>query len=716
MRLDGEMQMKKTYLKWRMTAMAAALAALSACGGGGGGGGSETTQVDGSAIKGNILNADVQLIELANNSLDPAQGKVIGSSQIGAANALFSVPVTGYSGGAVVIRIKGRPATAMPRTRVQCDFRRPGPDNDCGNVEFGGFVDVDDSFVIESFLPALARNSSNRMNATALTALLRSRAATLLSGSETREAIRRAITQINQLARANVVTDTPVNLNAPIPESAAPEQVAYAALNAAVLSQAPAGATGQAALTGAITSLNNAFTENNSSIPKEVVRDLVDAARDVLPAGQAGAAGVLMDLEMSAQGEGNFNLPPQPAGNTTAIQRARSFIGNVRNTAQRYGQLPSLDESGFATQLEAAGDFADVHAVRLFEDVGGLVAAVGDALDENPQLTSFAYGSRSSGNVQKTANVTFTRANGNTTARVAGQPVGDATVDLTLVFPTALDGATGVTNNITLSGNAQTTASLGAVLTINEGSASVTSKNGQAPIEDDQGQAGENIDRISLDLKATLAQKGVSNPVSFVGTIGATAVQCVGATCSATPESVAATPTRLLLKGTVSGSAGQLFEGGIEVTVPETSARKFNATQDYSATNFIEGSIVVSGRAKVTNFPEGLLTVAVDSKGYSNSAEVPIGKVLVSLSENGRLVLRVSSENTAQQPDFTALVLENADGVRLTLNNVAENPSQNVQVRGDLFVDGQKAGRVEQSGSGLVRVVYDDGTFESLFF
>lgn len=709
--------MNKTYLKWRMTAMAAALATLSACGGGGGGGGGGSVQVDGSAIKGNILNADVELIELANNSLDPTQGKVIGSSKTGAANALFSVPVNGYGGGAVLIRIKGRPASAAERTRVQCDFRRPGPANDCGNVEFGEFIEVDDSFVIESFLPALARNSSNRMNATALTALLRSRAATLLGGSDTKEAIRRAIGQVNQLARANVVTDTPVNLNAAIPASATPDQVAYAALNAAVLSQAPEGATGQMALTGAISSLNNAFAEDNTSIPNAVVRDLVEAARDVLPEGQAGASAVLMDLEMSAQGEGNFNVTPPPANsNATAISRAKGFIANVRNTAQRYGQLPSLDESGFATQLEAAGDFADVHAVRLFEDVAGLVSAVGDALDENPQRTSFSYVSFNSDEDQKTANVTFTRANGNTTVRVADQPVGDATVDLTLVFPTALEGATGTTNSITLSGSAQTAASLGAVLTINDGRASVTSKNGQAPIEDEQGIPGENIDKISLDLKATLAQKGVSNPVSFVGTIGATAVQCSGETCTTDDESVAAAPTRLLLKGTVNGSAGQLFEGGIEVAVPETSARKFNRTLDYSSTNFIEGTIVVSGRAKVTNFPEGLLTVAVDSKGYSNSAELPVGKVLVSLSENGRLVLRVSSENTAQQPQFTALLLENADGVRLTLNNVADNPSDSVVLRGDLFVDTQKVGRVEQSSNGLVRVVYDDGSFESLFF
>jgi hypothetical protein len=420
---------------------------------------------------------------------------------------------------------------------------------------------------------------------------------------------------------------------------------------------------------------------------------------------------------MAAQGEGNFSVTPPPAGsNATAISRAKAFIGNVRNAAQRYGQLPDFEESGFSQQLESAGDFADEHAVRLFEDLGGLIAGVSEAFEQNPQRTSFTYTSFNSSDVQKTANVTFSHANGITTVRIANQQAGDATVDLTVVFPTELSGASGTTNNITISGSAQTTASLGAVLTIDNGRGTVTSKNGSFEIEDEEGQVGDNIDKVVLDLAATLAQKGVSNPVSFTGTIGVTGVQCSGATCSAGPEFVAAAPTRLLLKGRVNGSAGQLFEGGIEVTVPETSARTFNATQDYSATNFIEGSVVVSARAKVTNYPEGVLTVGLESRGYSDSAELPVGRLLVSLSENGRLVLRVSTENTAQQPEFTALILENADGVRLTLNNVAENPSDNVVLRGDLLVDGQRAGRVEQSGSGLVRVVYDDGSFESLFF
>jgi len=53
--------------------------------------------------------------------------------------------------------------------------------------------------------------------------------------------------------------------------------------------------------------------------------------------------------------------------------------------------------------------------------------------------------------------------------------------------------------------------------------------------------------------------------------------------------------------------------------------------------------------------------------------------------------------------------------VSITLNNISPTPNDEVVLSGEVRVDGQRAGVIQQLDSGLVRVVYDDGSFETLF-
>ncbi|HSW13003.1 MAG TPA: hypothetical protein VLI06_09215 [Solimonas sp.] len=702
-----------------LTAVTAATVFAAACGGGGGGGGggSEPVSVEGKAAKGIVRKADVTLIELAADSLDPAKGTVLGTGETDNSGN-YKLSIKGYKGGAVLARIKGRASKA---TEVLCDYKAPGvTDNDCGpGVKFGQVVKVDDKFVLETLLPGLERGLNNRMNATALTSILSRRAGALLRNVDTAGAIRLAMSQVNQLAGGiDVVRTTPINLVGDVPAAASPDEVVYAALNAAVLSRIPDGSSGQDAISGAVDGLVAEFG-TDGAIPKTQLRDLVEEAFNQLPEGSSDSAGTLTRLENMAEGTGDFMPPATDNGDGTAIGRARLFVGDIRNSVQRYQDLPNLDQNDFVTQLDSVAQVSDARASELFDSIGLALDRAGELFDAGSP--GGQVNSTNSSGAQKTATVTITESGDNSTVRINGE-VGDDTLDLTAVFPTDLEAATGATHNVTLAGNAQTTGTSGVVLTIKNGKGTINTRASSQPVEDEVGDVGGNIDRVVLDLDATLAQKGVTDPVTFEGIVGLTVLQCNSGNCS-TPEaeSVAALPTRVLLKGEVRNSKGSLVNGSIEVTIPEATARKFNFDQPYSASNSVIGTVVISTRAKLPDFPEGLLTIAVDAKGATDPAVgesdgIPFGRVTVSLSEGDKLVLRVSGETTAAKPDsIPSVLLENASGVKLILDNISEG-SNSIEVSGVLRVDGKRAGVVQQTSSGLVRIVYDDGTFESLFF
>jgi hypothetical protein len=706
---------------YRRAIMAGAVLALTACGGGGGGGSSEIT-IDGAAVKGVIRNADVLVFELGAKSLNAVDGKQIGSGATGPGGAFNNLKITDYQGGAVLLQVKGR-ATG---TEVRCDAPAAQVAKVCGaGKSRGDFIAVGPDFLLESYLPKLS-NGSNSLNVSALTHLLGGLAKLKLATLNTSQALAQAQSQVRSLAGGvDVVGTAPVDLLS-VPANATGQQLAYSALNAAVLSLADSTATTpQAAIASAVKNLADDFADG--SIKKGKLADLVAVAKAQLDAaGKADSAGVLASLDAASQGDPASDFKPEPIADNagTAVSAAKAFTGNLRNTVQRYEDVLRPDQASntYLAGLEEAAGLAEPKALALFESLGLVVDAAGELIDSANASGTKTLSTQGTGGA-KSATITKSSTGGVTTITAVGSVRND-TVNLTFKLPTDKDQAKGATLTVSLEGSAETVGDSGAKLTIASASKGVvTLRDASKPIlSNDEIQndfTAQNIKQVVFDLDATLAQKG-SKTLSFQGVIGATVVRCEasGNVCSTPAGDVAAfAPTRLSVKGVVKDGTNNEVNANIGVTIADASAKNFNYSQPYSATNFLQGTVTISSKVKLpaSVAPETTVTVAIDSKGWNNARQAPVGSVTINFTEGSTALLSVSGENTAQKVDITTVKISGNGGVLLTLVNKAANPAEDVDVGGSILtVNGVKAAEVRQNG-GLVTLHYVDGTFETLF-
>jgi len=706
-------------LKW--SALAAAVCALSACGGGGGSDSQDVT-VDGAAVKGVIRNADVLVFELASKSFKASDGKQIGSGVTNGAGSFSNLKITDYKGGAVLLQIKSRASG----TEVRCDARPSQIEKVCGaGKKRGDFIAVGPGFLLESFLPRLDKGS-NRINVSALTQVIGGLANLKLATLDTSQALTQALSQVRSLAGGvDVVRTAPVDL-IEAPANATGQQLAYSALNAAVLSLVDDTATSpQAAIASAVKNIADDFADG--SIKKGKLADLVEAAQEQLDAaGKTDTAGVLASLDAASQGDPAADFKPEPVADNagTAVSAAKAFAGNLRNTARRYEEVLQPDQASntYLAGLEEAAGLAEPKALALFESLGLVVDQAGILINSGQTSGNRTFKTQGS-NGQKTATVTMTSSGGVTIITATGD-VQDDTVNLTFKLPTEQVQAKGSTLTVSLEGAAETVGSSGVKLSIASASKGViTLRDSTKPVlSDDEVQSdftGQNINQVVFDLDATLAQKG-SKALNFQGVIGATVVRCTaaGSVC-ATPEgeAVAFAPTRVSVKGTVKDGSNNEVNASIGVAISEASAKKFNYSLPYSATNFLEGTVTISSKVKLpaSVAPETMVTVAIDSKGWNNARQAPIGAVTITFMEGSTVLLTVNGENTASKVDITTVKINGAGDVLLTLVNKAANPAEDVDIGGSILtVNGVKAAEVRQNGD-LITLHYVDGTFETLF-
>lgn len=704
---------------------------LSACGGGGGGSDSagppvtpSATRLAGAAIKGVIRNADVSVIELGSN-LNGSDGRVVGTGTTTSAGA-FDVIFTDYRGGPVRIDVSGR---ADGTTRVVCDYQVGTAGDDCGTgIAFGDDIPVDATFRLSSLAPTLraATGSAAGFNVTALSALI----TTLAEGASTgtvAERIRTATFLANQFAGGiDVTTTAPVDLTSPAAVAAATgDSLAYSALNAAVLSLATAG-TPQASISAAVATLAGQIA--GGTLSNDTLHTLIETAQQqLLISGGVDTGGLLVSLDETtgcADGSpctGLYDLADAPPTlNADAIARARAFSTDIRTSVEDYQDAFDPDNNVFISRIRDVGEFSGDAVTSLADDIGDAISQAVDFRDSGAS-TGMITGVTSAG-VATLAQYTASVAGGNETYRIVGA-VGDNTLDITGVLPArnAAGDITGTMLTASLTGSARTTTGAGVSLTVSAGSATVVRRDGSIPAED-EADGGRNIDRASIDVTATLSQRNVTNPLSFVGQVSIAAVQCNNPACAGgTVDSgtVIGTPTRVELNGLLTDSSGNTIGGTFAVAVPEATARRFNYDAGYSATNFVDGTVTISARTALIGappmVPDAQVTLAFNSRGYDDDRDYPIGDATLSFVRGSTTLFRVTGANSSAAPDLTRLEITGTGGVAITLNNISPTPRDEVVLSGEVRVDGARAGVIQQLDSGLVRVVYDDGSFETLF-
>lgn len=714
-------------------ATAAAFAAgiglmLTACGGGGGSdapAAPSATRLTGAAVKGVIRNADVTVIELASN-LNGSDGRVVGTGTTTSSGA-YEVSFTDYRGGPVRINVVGR---ADGTTRVVCDYRIGAPGDDCGTgIAFGDDIPVDVNFSLSSLAPTLntAGSGAASFNVTALSALITTLAEGASGGGTVAERIRVATFLANQFAGGvDVTRTTPVDLTSPAAIAAATgDSLAYSALNAAVLSLATAGSP-QESISAAVATLAGQIA--GGTLSNQTLHDLIDTAQQQLTAaGGVDTGGLLVALdETTGCSDGSactglYELADAPPTlNAGAIARAKAFSTDIRTSVENYEDAFDPDSNVFIGRVRDVGEFSGDAATDL---VGDIADAIDQAISlRDDGVTSGTITGFTSAGAATSATYTATISGGNETYRIVGA-VDDATVDITGVLPARNAGGDIVGTNLaaSISGTARTTSGAGLSLAITTGTASVVRRDGTVPLEEEL-PGGRNFDRASIDVTATLAQVNVSNPLSFTGQVSVDAVQCNTTACAggtADSGAIIAAPTSVELNGTLTDSTGNTVAGTFAVAVPEATARRFNYDLPYSATNFVDGTVTISARTALINptppVDNAQVTLAFMSTGYSDAKDYPIGNATLTFVRGSTTLFRVTGANSAAAPDLTRLDITGTGGVTIILNNIAADPSDDVVLSGEVRVDGARAGVIQQLDSGLVRVVYDDGSFETLF-
>lgn len=123
-----------------------------------------------------------------------------------------------------------------------------------------------------------------------------------------------------------------------------------------------------------------------------------------------------------------------------------------------------------------------------------------------------------------------------------------------------------------------------------------------------------------------------------------------------------------------------------------------------TATSFLDATLNVTGSLDLASHPEAILTLTADKTGIDE------GSFTATLGYDGKsMQILANTTNGTDTGTSGDLTFTNADGVVMKLN-----ASSGAAVSGVVTVDGVEVGTIEESGSGIVLIRYNDGTFESL--
>ncbi|MGQ0698625.1 MAG: hypothetical protein ACT4PZ_10320 [Panacagrimonas sp.] len=691
----------------------------------------KTLLMRGFSAKGVVRNADVQLFEYSASSFTNPALMARGVTDAAGAYSISVLSPGDYQGGAILVRISGKPAGTTPPTEARCDVDLPGTDDDCGlGASFGEFYAVDDSFVLESSLSGLVDTGDNTtdINTTVFTNLVTDRAAALLNdGATPASAIRAALSQVNQLAGGlDVVGTRPVDLaDATAVAAASPESVVYSALNSGLLRIAAQDASVSNARQNTRDAIDrlNALFGPAATITDVDLQAIADAGRAQLSvAGVNDTTGTLAVIDAFVAQPGDSvsfdDDQPEPEPEPDAVAAAKDFVRDVRTVFQTYETALDPDDNAFANQLSTvravSGEATDKLLLDLVPVVDCSAAVVNRDLGGTLELPAdcLADGANRFG----VADVDLIRTtSGSSTVFTATGTSGTSSVNVTISYPTEGRDATGSELSAEISGDVQTTGTVGVSLRLDSASVEVSLSDPSQPVG--TGDNGSNVDRVNLIVEfASVRQKGVANPLAATGDLEAVIVRCARADCAPTAERNAQIFVDTLSFGGAFGNAqGDSFAAGVDLDV--RNPRNFNPDSDsvaYSSGNFVDGTVTLSLEAAIPDRPEAELILTVDSTGYDQASLQPIGTVTFSLLENGQLTLRAQSVSTAALPGFDNRVeFTNSAGAVLRLTNIG-GPGDGDDIVGTLTFDGEEAATISDDGD-VILIRYADGTFETLF-
>lgn len=712
--------MNNVRIPFRLSALAIALLA-TACGGGGGGGGGDDdfdgATSSGSAGKGIIVGGAVEALEIKNGAFIPR-----GTTTTNAAGQ-YSLSLTEYTGGPLVIQIKGGGSATM-----KCDVQAG-----CGEgVSFGQALPLASTFLMRTVMPTVPSDGELARCISPFTELAVQRAIDAAGGSLNNVSSAQAnaaLSEVSQLVGGiDVLRTCVVDLTNPTAVDDAPESaLALSGLSAAVLAVG-----GSADPEAAMASLDAAF--DGGDIAAEDLQELLTAATTELQAVSEGSEtnvaylAMADDIEDAGPG-GIVNPEPSPGStaNLAAVEKGKALIGQVRSLALnlttdvRDGESQPV-VSAFADQLDAAADAVETTQVG---------SALGLVLDEvSTFYESLADGSGSSGTTftsidsagaTQTATISVNKpATGNHSVTVTGR-VRDFTANLSLSAPAnpQAGGTAPRDFSAVVNGTFESASGVGVRATL-QGSAGV-----------DDLTYSEVLDRWDgasavFDGTATFAQIGISNPFSFSGEVSMRVADCTACSTTVTrPDGVvdsgeAINLDRFSLEGIFSNNEAT-FEASVSVDMDTTATTNYDIRLPVSANNVPSGKVSVQVDAVLDGFHTyGVALVAelddinslVDNDDGVDFYNVDAMLTASLRRDDSTLLITAISQPPTNTSNVIDLIIRNQSGDAIWVDNLTGSGS--IPAGGRIMVDDKQIGTIEETDRGVVIIRWTDGTFETL--
>jgi len=366
-------------------------ATLSACGGD-----SSTSLINTSGMGNATLNGGVGkgiikggIITAFELKADGTEKAEVGSAVTDSTGAYDLTLNSSYSGGPIVIKLSAGAATKMV-----CDALKG-----CAGTLYGDDVTLPTGFQMEAISPPVASGSTMSVQITPFSHMAAANAKESLKNNiEVNKAVSDAVTQINKITGADILTTKPIDITKSLAGKSKDEQK-YALLNAAFADVAYGDGT--VANDGLKATLDKYATEfkdgdfdandNGQEGDLSALLDKLDKQiNDPKNANVDDAAkGDMEQLAVIIAGETGANgaFDPEPTENAHAseVAQAKALVSETRIWLTSFGDLET-PANAFGTDIETIATTLDSNTGAVLETamkaIDTAVAAIADALDE----------------------------------------------------------------------------------------------------------------------------------------------------------------------------------------------------------------------------------------------------------------------------------------------------------------------------------------------
>lgn len=753
--------MNKLFKRTVLSAAIITTLGLTACGGGSSSDSDSFTSADasGTAAKGIISGGIITAVEL---NTDQTIARELGSTTTAIDGSYeLTIPDT-YEGGPVQLTLSSNVSTQMKcDVAGGCGDRTDGITDTDTIIDFGEWYKPGDGSVeMTALIPSATSGASLAVNITPFTHMAAVRAKT--SATLDSDAISNANSEVTALLGVNVLQTEPVDITDNASTGAATaQQVAYAALSSAVANIASADGTDvQTAINNLAASFDAGVIvgDDDDTDPTNIsLQDIIDGASATLTAAVIeDTSGVISELQDDATTAGTGTIDPEPTDSATlsAVDKAKALVQDFRTYA--YDMQATVEDPNFATSFTSEVEAAGTLLANMSSTDNPMVAlgAAYEIYDNVDSIFTFDANGNANQTIEFNDQDPSPFDSGSMTLIAS---IDDTTGDYsgTLTFNDAVAGSQTANLTFTLDGNSIDNSSDSGTTYSNSGSETENIQvNGSIASSNTSLTLNGNIDTsYNYDAYHTYA----TNPQTMESIENRTInITTATSSLSVTPASSSST---VIFEGAISGNLlsnyaysdswdendpyaynyveneqflvksldldGSVSVGSeviaLNVTASMPNAEDFYNTDtavmpEETVDSYLQMSAGVGLTVDLTDLQDVDVNLAVSRTALDQAtAELTLSHGNRSLVVNTTATIQAATAESIDEfmgltlADITAgATVTSQDGAVMVITPSTENNG----TIATLSVDNVTVGTVEETTDGLIKVSYEDGTFE----